>query len=267
MRVSSSCRGRDVPMYAADAWRSVHGQTGRIRIFLDLRWTFGAHPDTYGVTATLCALKENTVDPRLDDLIAASAPAVTPRTDALRRDLVAVVADSEAAAASMPRWRARRAGVAGVLALATAGLGTAASATGLLPWFEDTTAVHQQHTGASGDDCEWTFAARGFEDEAHPVRPAQRAATMSAAQRFLADFNLSSISVPQAVAEYRAAQDGLAVSSGEHAPDDDLKHVEFAAVTAALNDRLSAELTRQGLSPYAVSVAGASDCAGREDKR
>lgn len=205
------------------------------------------------------------MDSRLDDLIAAAAPSVSPRTDALRRDLAAVVADSEAAAGTGPRRHVRRMAAAGLFALAATGLGTTASAAGLLPWFENPIAVHQRHTGSAGEDCEWTFAARAFNDEAHPVGTAERAATMAAAQHFLADFDVSGISVPQAVSDYQAAQDALDVPPGERPPQDDPKEVAFLAVTAELNDRLEAELTAHGLSPYAVSVAGATDCTDPDD--
>ena len=90
---------------------------------------------------------------------------------------------------------------------------------------------------------------------------------MAAAVRFLADFDVAGISVPQAVSKYRAAQDAMDVTPGERPPKDDSKEIEFLAVTAELNDRLEAELARQGLSPYVVTVAGASDCTDRQSSR
>ena len=203
------------------------------------------------------------MDSRLDDLIAAAAPSVSPRTDALRRDLAAVVADSEAEPAR-GHGGMSAAWAAGLFALAATGLGTTASAAGLLPWFENPIAVHQRHTGSAGEDCEWTFAARAFNDEAHPVGTAERAATMAAAQRFLADFDVSGISVPQAVSDDQGAQDALDAARRTRRQDDP-KEVAFLVVTAELNDRLEAELTAHGLSPFAVSVAGATDCTDPDD--
>jgi hypothetical protein len=99
------------------------------------------------------------------------------------------------------------------------------------------------------------------------VETAERAATMAAAQRFLADFDVSGISVPQAVSQYQEAQDAVGVPPGERQPQDDPNEVALLAVTAELNDRLEAELAAQGLSRYAVSVAGASDCTDPDNSK
>jgi hypothetical protein len=212
------------------------------------------------------------VEPRLDDLIAEAAPPVARRSDALRRELDTLVAESEAAARPRPRRSlGRRVGLAGLTAAGVLGLGAAASAAGLLPmpWYDDPSAIRAQHVLSSGRDCAWTFSARETEDGAHPVGPADRAAALAAAKRFLADLDLSGISVAEAVRKYEAADRAYRSSSAyrdlpasERQPRADPDDVEFLAVAAELDERLAAELTRQGLSPHAVSVAAASRCDG-----
>ncbi len=192
------------------------------------------------------------MDSRLDDLIAAAAPPHAERTDHLRRDLATLVEESEALAGPRRRRRFGRLGILLGCAAGLAALGTAASAAGLLPmpWYDDPRAVHVQPPGAQ---CRWTFAAREFQDESHPVGRAERTETMAAARHFLAQLDVSTLSVPQAVADYRR--------SGQVTGGEDRADLELLAVSAEVGKRLSAALARQGRSQHAVGLATASDCA------
>lgn len=174
------------------------------------------------------------MDARLDRLLDASAPPVAERSDRLHRDLAALVADTEAMA-GRGRRRARRVGVVGIALAAVVGAGAAATAAGLvpLPWFNETTAVHGTHQTPSGEQCQVTYAAREFEDPAHPVTPADRAAALAEAQDFLAGLDLARIGADRSPAE------------------------AFREINAGLSRHLEAK----GLSTYAVGVAQADDCA------
>ena len=174
------------------------------------------------------------MDARLDRLLDASAPPVAERSDHLDRDLAALVADTEAMT-GRGRRRTRRLGFVGLAVAGLLGAGTAATAAGLvpLPWFDEPTAVHGTHQTPPGEPCQVTYAAREFEDPAHPVTPTNRAAALAEAQDFLAGLDPARI-------------------GADKSP---------AAAFREINTALSRHLEAKGLSTYAVGVAEADDCS------
>lgn len=201
------------------------------------------------------------MDTHLDDLIAAAAPPVAQRTPELRADLRSLVADTEAVAFPAGHRLGRSIGAISLAAVGVLGVGAAASATGLMPWFEDQDAARQSTTLSSGADCEVAYAARASEDPAHPLSPAEKAASLAKAQKSVRDFALSTISVDDAVRTYKAADAATRADlarrlpANEIAPKETADEIKILAVGAELNKQLKTELERDGLSPYAVSIA------------
>ncbi|VXC42054.1 hypothetical protein [Aeromicrobium sp. 9AM] len=171
----------------------------------------------------------------LDDLLASSTPATTPRTAELDRELAVVVSAAEVAATA-PSRRRKRIAIVSLATIGILGAGAAAGATGLLPtpWFDDPAARTTQ-TSPDGKTCDLAFSAKGLHDPAHPVNEATRAETIAAADAFLKGFDFSTIE------QYKG----------------DTMRAELAR-------RLSAHLAQQGLPPEAVSVAAMASCLGSD---
>lgn len=207
------------------------------------------------------------MDDHLDELIAAAEPPVARRTPELQRALDLLVADTEAAVAT-PHRIGRRLGVVSIAAAALLSVGAGASFAGIVPtpswapWYDDPTAIHEQTVLSTGTTCNVSYAARPFEDQGHPVSRSDRAAAVAAAQEFLRDFDLSAISVSDAVRKWEAARPHLDLPPEETPPEPTPDELELLAVQAELSQRLRTELERRGLSTHAVDVAAASRCDG-----
>jgi hypothetical protein len=207
--------------------------------------------------------EENAMDDHLDELIAAAAPAVARRTPELQRALDLLVAETESAVPT-PHRIGRRLGVVSIAAAALLSVGAGASFAGIVPtpswapWYDDPTAIHEHAVLSTGTTCNVSYAARPFEEQGHPVSRSDRAAAVAAAQEFLGNFDLSTISVSDAVRKWRAARAHLELPPEEPEPTPD--ELELLAVQAELSQRLRTELERQGLSTHAVDVAAASRC-------
>jgi len=148
------------------------------------------------------------------------------------------------------------------------GVGAAANAAGLvptpsfLPW--------SQTTLSSGTTCEITYGAVPQVElaRARSLSPAEQAAALKAAQKFLRDFDLSTISVKDAIKKsnaadkkYRTSHQYLDLPLDERPPRETPDEVELGAVSAELYERLSIQLKRQGLDPEAVSMAAGNRCS------
>ena len=192
----------------------------------------------------------------LDDLLNASAPTATPHTTDLERELVALISAAEAATPERSRVR-RRIVIAGLATIGVVGVGAAAGATGLLPWFDDPSAQTRQTT-STGKTCDIAYRARGISDPKHPVDDATRTKTVSAADAFLKSFDISTINVAEAVKRLppRATVDS------ERGPAETVEQHEGYAVQAELERRLGRYLADRGLPAHAVSVAAATSCMG-----
>lgn len=87
------------------------------------------------------------------------------------------------------------------------------------------------------------------------------------------DFNMSSISVKDAVAKataaddkYRSSREFLDLPADERPPKDSADEIEIGAVAMELYARISVELTREGLNPEAVSMTTSSRCTDGSGK-
>lgn len=192
-----------------------------------------------------------------DAQLDASAPSATPRTPELERELAVLIREAEAIAAPVPSRFRRRILIGGLATIGVLGGGATASATGLLPWFDNPAAQNTQTT-STGASCEVKYGAKGIEDQKHPVDDTARAAAVAAAGTFLRDFDFSTIDVKEAVKKLppRVTADseaGLAQTVEEN---------ETFAVQVELEKRLGAYLAQHGLPAEAVSVSAAISCDG-----
>jgi hypothetical protein len=193
----------------------------------------------------------------LDELLAASAAPVTSRTPQLDRALSDLVADSEAAA----RWKRRsvRLALVGGAFAGLLGLGTAATAAGILPGWPS-------FSTSSGQTCQievWASALGPGEGEAvsSSFSAAQKEETLAEARTFLEGFDYDSVDPQRAISWWKEQEATARASQSD--PDerqpvlngDDL---EVTAVSRWVIDRLRADLTAKGLDIRAVSVGTSS---------
>ncbi|GAA4364262.1 hypothetical protein [Nocardioides caricicola] len=187
----------------------------------------------------------------LDQLLDESAPPVTPPTPHLERELHALVAATEP---ENRRWP-RRVTVAAGVAAGVMGLGAAATAAGVLPGWPS-------FSTSSGQTCTvevWAeeLAPGDGEPVSATFTEAERAATLTAARAYLADFDYAAVDRAQAIAWWqdeerrvRAAQDDPAERQPRLTGDD----LEVTAVSRWVIDRLRSHLAGQGLDVRAVMV-------------
>ncbi|WP_244928579.1 hypothetical protein [Nocardioides sp. W7] len=191
-----------------------------------------------------------------DDQLAVSAPPAPVQTPALERELASVVAEAERQARHQKPHRRASLIVGGLAAAGLLGIGSAAAA-GILPWFEDAPARDAVST-STGSECELTFDVKGIEDPGNPVDSTTRAQALAAAEEFLSNLDLSSIDIV-------AATEGLpprALVDSEAGPAQSIEEYETYAVMSVVEQRVEADLRRQGLPTAAVSVMMASSCGG-----
>lgn len=192
----------------------------------------------------------------LDELLDAAAPPVTTPTPELRAELNTLIVASEAA--QRRRRPAHIALVGGVVA-GVLGLGTVASAAGILPaWTLLTT--------SSGQTCEVAVHADLLEPgDGEPIggtfsRPEQES-TLTAARAFLEDFDYGSIDRDEAIAQWQAVERkarAQQLDPAERQPrlvGDDL---EVHAVTHGVVERLRSDLASRGLDIRAIAITATS---------
>lgn len=189
----------------------------------------------------------------LDDVLTAAAPAVTPRTPQLHQELEALVMESEAV--QRRGRRGVRMAVVGSVVAGVLGLGTVASATGILPgWALLGT--------ASGQTCEVQVHAGPLRaGDGEPISAtfssAQQEESLAAAEAFLRSFDYESMDHRKAIAEWRAAESKVrhaqkgAAEGQPRLKGDDL---EVTAVTHAVVERMRSELAADGLDIRAINV-------------
>jgi hypothetical protein len=230
------------------------------------------------------------MDSHLDELIAAAAPAVAQRTPELQRDLYSLVAETEAATGTGRPWLGRRIGVAGLAVVGVLGVGTAAAAAGLIDAPSEW--LWSDSTLSSGTTCRVAHGANLTSQPADlaSASPADHEATLAAARQFVANFDLSAISIDAAITRYQAMvtkeraeivgqyqamnqKERVAAAEkggplvGQEVTDDDLgprlmgDDLELAAVRVELHERMKAELSRQGLNAKLVEVDSTNRCS------
>jgi hypothetical protein len=185
----------------------------------------------------------------LDQSLDQAAPPVSAVTPQLQRELHAMVAASE------PTQRGRRpvrlAVVGGVIA-GIVGLGTVASASGLLPGWT-------MFTTSSGQTCEVAVKARMDKPgDGEPISAtfsvAERKAAFQAANAFLEDLDYASIDRQAAIAKWRAIETRIRDAHPDAAPRLQGDDLEVSAVTREVIDRMRSELAAKGLHIRAVDV-------------
>lgn len=199
----------------------------------------------------------------LDDLLARSAPAVTPRTPALDDVLTELARETESR--HRAAGRLRRAAGAGVAAAAL-GLGVAGTAVAVnngALWFTTT---------GSGDMCEMEFAVHpvGISEELSSGEPAtimegrtawpsqeEQDAVATEARSYLGSYDFDAIDREAAMAEYDVEQRRIIAEAapGEKQPLDVGDDLEVRAVQTKVARDLVAHLEGLGMDPHVVTFA------------
>ena len=202
-------------------------------------------------------------DERLDELIAAGAPVVPPASPELRDAIHWMIVDAEAEA-QRPKRRSRkwRLLVGAGVSVAVFGAGAAANATGLLPlpeWGADVpSARHITLSLPTTHACRVTYTVSPQE----LTSPQDQASALTAAQKFLASFDISKIDVAAATKRFRAADESTRkqIGTAEAPPVESDDEVIISAVGAELYDQLGKSLRNDGLDPQAVLLASSHRC-------
>ena len=192
-----------------------------------------------------------------DSLLDASAPPTTPRTPELEHELAAMISEAEAVAAPARSRLRRRMLIGGLATIGVLGVGAAANAGGLLPWFDSPAAQNTQVT-SSGASCKVTYGAKGHEDPKHPVDDTTRAAAVAAAGTFLRDFDFSTIDVDEAIRKLPPR----VLADSEGGPAQSIEEYETFALQTELERQLNGYLGQRGLPVGTVSVSAMTSCDG-----
>lgn len=192
----------------------------------------------------------------LDELLDLATPRVTARTTDLQEELQLLAAESEAA---QRRRRPMRFALAGGVVAGVLGLGTVASAAGILPgWTLLTTGSGQTCEVAVHADLQTPGDAEGG---AALFDRVEQEETLAAAQKFLEGFDYDSIDRDEAIARWRAVEDEIRAQEpdpAERQPRLEGDDLEVTAVTRAVVERMRADLAAQGYDLRAISVTTSS---------
>lgn len=193
----------------------------------------------------------------LDELLTAATPAATPRTPRLHEELAALVAATEAA--QRPHRRRVRIAVMGGVVAGVLGLGTVASATGILPgWAMLTT--------SSGQTCEVEVRANLLRSgDGEPISatftPAEQEQTLAAAEAFLTNLDYNSIDHQKAITEWQVIESKIRAEEmdpSERQPKLEGDDLEVHAVTHTVVERMRSDLAAQGQDLRAISITVSS---------
>lgn len=184
----------------------------------------------------------------LDETLASARPSTTTPDQALLSDLNALALEARANRRK-PRRSARLA-IAGVAAVAIVGTGTAAVASGLLPF---------SWTSQQGGRCSITSATVEISGDTvwnkaewKATTPAQRQAILKEGRRYLATYDFKAIDIPAAIATWQRAETaGLASQPDptERAPRLQGDELENQALVYRVELDLQAHLKAMGLQP------------------
>jgi hypothetical protein len=192
-----------------------------------------------------------------DEQLALSSRPVPAQSPELEAEFVRVIAQAEGAVAPRRKLRSRGVAIGGLFLVGAVGAGGGAAAAGLVPWFE-AAPTHGVVTTSTGARCELTFGAKQHDDPAAPVSDAVRSKVTAAAETYLKDFDVSSLSVIDAT---QAAGPRPTVDS-EAGPALSVDEYEVQAVYEEVDRRLHIALARQQLPSSSVSLSMASSCDG-----
>ena len=192
-----------------------------------------------------------------DEQLALSSPPVPARSPELDAEFVRVIAQAEGSVVLRRKLRSRSVVIGSVVVLGALGAGGAAVAGGLVPWFESAPS-HGVVTTSTGARCTLTFGVKELHAPAAPVSDAVRTQAKAAAEKYLRDFDLSTLSVDQAT---RVASPRSTVDS-ETSVATTVDEYEVNAVYEEVERRVDADLVEQHLPVTAVSLAMAVACDG-----
>lgn len=188
-------------------------------------------------------------DDRLDSLLALAAPATVPATADLRHELVLM---AERAGTGSRR---RRLGLVAGAVVGVLGIGTAASAAGLLPGW-------QLLPTQGGQTCEVAVVASAREMPPDRFSVPEQQRTLREAQRYLATLDYDAVDRVDAIAAFQREEDAVIASQPDPAErqprlvGDDL---EVSAVFRAVTEDLAGHLASQGLDVEAIEVSWLAD--------
>ncbi len=192
-----------------------------------------------------------------DEQLALSSPPVPARSPELDAELARVIVRAEGLALRRRRLRGRNATIAGAVVLGALGAGGAATAGGLLPWY-DSAPSHGVVTTSTGTRCNVTFGIKQHVDPAAPITEDLRARVTTTAEKYLESFDFSTLDALDATTSLASRP---AVDSGV-SPAVSVADYEMDAVYQEVARRINAELAARHLPISSVSLAMASDCNG-----
>ncbi len=192
-----------------------------------------------------------------DEQLALSSPAVPARSAELDAEFLSVIAQAEGAAGSRRKRRHRGVVIGGLITAGVLGAGGAATAAGIVPWFESAPS-HGVVTTSTGARCTLTFGVKPLDDPAAPVSDALRAKVTVAAEKYLRSLDVSTLSVAQAT---QATAPRPTVDS-EAGPAVTVDEYQVDAVYQEVGRLMDAALARQHLPLSAVSLGVLSSCDG-----
>ena len=183
----------------------------------------------------------------LDELLDNSRPQIAQRTPELLDDLC-LLARETSAKSSQPRGR-RRATIASLVAIAVFGLGTAAVASGHLPFgWTTTTGGHCLITSASVIMADPTTT--GSEAAFQHSTTAQREAAVKEANRYLTGYEFAGIDVPSAVATWKRSEAAAIAAqpvASERQPRLEGDELEVEAMRYRVQSDLKTHIEKLGL--------------------
>ncbi len=197
----------------------------------------------------------------LDDLIARSAPAVTPPSPELTETFHELIAGSRVAARPRQRSGARALAAGSLAVIGVFGVGGVAAANGLLPgWFPWAT--------ESGSSCSLQASVELRRDGngaliTDRVSEAEQRATLTSAQDYLKTFDVSAINRKQAAEHWFAYLEKVSADHPDRAALEAKfqgERLETHAVLHEVETRLDDHLTAHGHDPRSIMTSLANEC-------
>lgn len=197
----------------------------------------------------------------LDELLNRSVPPTTPRTAMLQHELDRMVANIEGTV--RPRRKVLRVALASAISAGLFSVGTAgAIAVGIVP----TPSWVPWATG-TGSSCEMEFtaSAAGPNEErfSRPFTQAEEERAVIEANRFLADFDYSSINEADAIREWKKAEDAAIAAQGdpnERQPRLTGDELALTAVWHKVGEQLRADLNDHNIPTEAIAFSQGWRC-------
>ena len=197
----------------------------------------------------------------LDDLIARSAPAVTPASTELTERFHELIAGNRAAARTRRRSGARAWAAASLALIGVFGVGGVAAAHGLLPgWFPWTT--------GSGSSCSLQVSVELRRDGdgaliTDRISEAEQRATLTSAQDYLTTLDVSAIDRKRAADRWFAHLEEVSPDHPDRAELESTfqgERLETHAVLHEAETRLDDYLTAHGHDPRSIMTSLANEC-------